>query len=134
MLDLFAGTGALGLEALSRGAGRVCFVEQGRVGYQLISKNVAKLSAAEATTLLKQDATRLGPNPYQPFDLIFLDPPYGKNLGPSALENARENGWIAPGALIIWEEESPQAAPDGFNQIETKSYGGTVMSLLSLAA
>ncbi|MEM6388233.1 MAG: 16S rRNA (guanine(966)-N(2))-methyltransferase RsmD [Pseudomonadota bacterium] len=130
VLDLFAGTGALGLEALSRGAERVCFVEQGRAGFQLISKNVAKLRAAEATTVLKQDATRLGQNPYAPFDLIFLDPPYGKKLGGAALENARAKGWVAKDALIIWEEESAQLAPDGFETLESKSYGGTVMTLL----
>ena len=130
VLDLFAGTGALGLEALSRGADRVCFVEQGRAGFQLISKNVAKLRAAETTTVLKQDATKLGPNPYPPFDLIFLDPPYGKNLGGTALENALVNDWIASDALIIWEEESAQTAPVGFASLESKAYGGTVMTLL----
>ena len=130
VLDLFAGTGALGLEALSRGATRVCFVENGRAGFKLISKNIAKLRAAEATTVLTQDATKLGPTPYAPFDLVFLDPPYGKNLGAAALERALAQGWIAENALIIWEEERPQTAPNGFVVLETKTYGNTVITLL----
>ncbi|MEM7470311.1 MAG: 16S rRNA (guanine(966)-N(2))-methyltransferase RsmD [Pseudomonadota bacterium] len=133
VLDLFAGTGALGLEALSRGAQRVCFIENGRAGFQLIAKNVAKLRAAEATTLTKQDATKLGQNPYAPFDLIFLDPPYGKNMGAPTLENALAKDWIAKDALIVWEEESAQPAPPSFEVIETKAYGNTIMTLLQLS-
>lgn len=130
VLDLFAGTGALGLEALSRGADRVCFIENGRAGFKLITKNIAKLRAAEATTLLKQDATKLGPNPYQPFNTVFLDPPYGQALGAEALRQAKANGWIADGALIIWEEDSPQDPPVGFELLEHKKYGSTHMTLL----
>ncbi|MEP5762436.1 MAG: 16S rRNA (guanine(966)-N(2))-methyltransferase RsmD [Litoreibacter sp.] len=130
VLDLFAGTGALGLEALSRGAERICFVESGRTGFKLISKNIAKLRAAENCTLLTHDATRLPTCPYNPFDVVFLDPPYGRNLGKPALEAALQNGWIASDALIIWEENSPQDAPTGFTQLDTRKYGETHITLL----
>jgi 16S rRNA (guanine966-N2)-methyltransferase len=130
VLDLFAGTGALGLEALSRGAERVCFVENGRAGYKLISKNIAKLRAAEDTTLLTYDATNLPDCPYDPFTLIFLDPPYGKGLGERALDSARKSGWIAKDALIIWEDNEAQIAPKGFELVDTKSYGTSHMTLL----
>lgn len=130
VLDMFAGTGALGLEALSREADRVCFIEKGRAGYKLISKNVAKLRVAARVNTLIQDATRLGPNPFAPFDLIFLDPPYGKGLGAEALTCALQHGWIADGALVVWEEATAQLPPDGFTLLETKAYGSTVVTLL----
>ncbi|MDA8746590.1 16S rRNA (guanine(966)-N(2))-methyltransferase RsmD [Litoreibacter sp.] len=130
VLDLFAGTGALGLEALSRGADRICFIEKGRAGYKLISKNVAKLRAGARVNTLIQDATRLGSNPFAPFDLVFLDPPYGKNLGAEALSAGLKNGWIAKDALIVWEEDAPQLPPEGFSLLETKAYGSTVVTLL----
>lgn len=130
VLDMFAGTGALGLEALSRGADRVCFIENGRTGFKLITKNLAKLRAAEAATVLTKDATKLAANPYAPFDLIFLDPPYGKALGEQALSCARAEGWIAPEALVVWEEASPQLPPEGFTLLEHKSYGAAKITLL----
>ena len=133
VLDLFAGTGALGLEALSRGAAQVCFIEKGRAGYKILSKNIAKLRAAEVTNALTWDATRLAANPYKPFDLVFLDPPYGKDLGAKALTCAKEQGWIAADALIVWEEETPQAAPQGFNLLEHKKYGSTHITFLEVA-
>lgn len=133
VLDLFAGTGALGLEALSRGASQVCFIEKGRAGYKLLSKNIAKLRAGEVTNALTWDATRLPANPYRPFDLVFLDPPYGKDLGTAALTCAKAQGWIADDALIVWEEESPQAAPDGFTVLDHKKYGATHITFLEIA-
>ena len=65
-----------------------------------------------------------------PCDLVFLDPPYGKSLGPAALAAAQAQGWIAPDALIVWEEKGPQAAPDGFDLLEHKGYGDTTVTLL----
>jgi 16S rRNA (guanine966-N2)-methyltransferase len=133
VLDLFAGTGALGLEALSRGTARVCYVENGRAGFKLISKNIAKLRAAERTTVLSRDATRLGSNPYPPFTLVFLDPPYGSGLGAAALTQAWDGGWIDPEALIVWEDSAAQIAPAGFDQLDTKSYGSTTVTLMTPA-
>jgi 16S rRNA (guanine966-N2)-methyltransferase len=134
VLDLFAGTGALGLEALSRGAREVCFVESGRIGQRLIGENIEKLRVAEETVLMRNDATRLGPWPNAPFDLIFLDPPYGKGMGERALLAAAAGGWCASGALVVWEENAPMAAPDGFTRVESRKYGDTHVTLLERGA
>src|SRR5690606_10877069 len=98
VLDLFAGTGALGLEALSRGAASATLIDQGRAALDLLRRNVARIGGEQAQVIAR-DATRLGPNLGTPFDLVFLDPPYGRELGPRALASARAGGWIAPGAL-----------------------------------
>lgn len=129
VLDLFAGTGALGLEALSRGAEHVTFAEKGRVGQGLIGKNIALLGAGEETRVIRQDATRL-PDADAPCDLVFLDPPYGQGLGVKALESAAAGGWIAEGALIVWEESTPQEAPEGFDLHDRRKYGDTHVTLL----
>ena len=129
VLDLFAGTGALGLEALSRGAAHVTFVDDGRVAGKLIRENVAKLRVADRVTHLKCDATRLPPAE-APADLVFLDPPYGKGLGARALASALAGGWIVPGALIVWEESAPQPAPEGFSPLDTRRYGDTHVTLM----
>ena len=128
VLDLFAGTGALGLEALSRGAARVTFVENGRKAQALLRQNLAKCRAEEACRLLARDARRLGDG--APHGLVFLDPPYGKGLGEAALASAMAGGWIAPGALVVWEEGAPVSAPEGLALLERRRFGGTVISLL----
>ncbi len=130
VLDLFAGTGALGLEALSRGAAHVTFVDDGRVAQGLIRKNIDLTRSTDRTDLIRRDATRLGDNPDAPYDLIFLDPPYGKAMGQKALARAVEGNWIAPDALIVWEENAPMAAPDGFDLHSARKYGDTHISLM----
>ena len=132
VLDLFAGTGALGLEALSRGAQNVCFVENGRVGQGLIAQNVQKLRAGDQTTLMRNDATRLGPWPHGAFDLVFLDPPYGKGMGEQALGRVLTGGWLTAGALVVWEESAAMNAPEGFERIEKRKYGDTHVTLLEV--
>ncbi len=129
VLDLFAGTGALGLEAPSRGAAQVTFVDDGRVAQKLLAENIATLGLRDATRVLRASALRLPPAE-DAAQLIFLDPPYGKDLGPKALAAARAQGWIAPDALIVWEERGPQDPPEGFTLLEHKTYGDTVMTLL----
>ncbi|MEM6729759.1 MAG: 16S rRNA (guanine(966)-N(2))-methyltransferase RsmD, partial [Pseudomonadota bacterium] len=106
VLDLFAGTGALGLEALSRGAAHVTFVENGRIGAGLTRANIEKLGV-DGADVLTIDARKL-PHAAAPADLIFLDPPYGKNLGAPALTSALAQGWIGSTSLIVWEEAAPQ--------------------------
>ena len=128
VLDLFSGTGALGLEALSRGAQHATFVENGRVGQKLIQQNITLMRASDCTTLLTQDATKLIPGAH--CDLVFLDPPYGQSLGEQALTSARAQGWIAPDALIVFEEASAMA-PEGFIMQDTRKFGGTTLTLLS---
>lgn len=129
-LDLFAGTGALGLEALSRGASEAVFVENGRAALGLLRANVARLGT-EGASVLERDATRLGTNAAEPFDLVFLDPPYGRGLGERALASAVLGGWLAPGALVVWEEGGPVAAP-GLTPLDARRYGNTMISVLRL--
>ncbi|WP_171172034.1 16S rRNA (guanine(966)-N(2))-methyltransferase RsmD [Ruegeria sp. HKCCA0370] len=129
VLDLFAGTGALGLEALSRGASHVTFVDDGRVAQGLIRKNIDLTRSADRTDLFCRDATRLGDNPGAPYDLVFLDPPYGKSMGQKAVA-ALANGWIADDALLVWEENAPMQAPAGFTLQDSRKYGDTHISLM----
>lgn len=132
VLDLFAGTGALGLEALSRGATHVTFVDDGRMAQKLIRENVAKTRREADTNLIPRTAIRL-PEAKHACDLIFLDPPYGKDLGLKALRSAQENGWIATGATIVWEENAAQMAPAGYELLDQRRYGDTWITLLAYA-
>src|SRR5215213_5989233 len=105
VLDLFAGTGALGFEALSRGAKFAQFVDDGAEARALLRQNVEALGLAAITRIFRRDATKLGPvHPVEPFSLVFLDPPYGKGLAEKALTSAREGGWLTDAALIVIEE------------------------------
>ncbi len=134
VLDLFAGTGALGLEALSRGAARVTFVEDGATGRALIRRNIELCRAMGATDLYRRDATRMGINRGAPFTLVFLDPPYGMGLGEAALASCAEGGWIAPGATIVWEEGAPMLPPPGFHPLDQRRYGDSWVTLLRAPA
>lgn len=134
VLDLFAGTGALGLEALSRGAAQATFVDDGVKALSLIRQNIALCGAEGETRIVKRDARRLPPQDGAAHDLVFLDPPYGKGLGEVALAQALRGGWIAPGALIVWEESAPISAPEGVELLESRRYGDTVISLLRARA
>ena len=134
VLDLFAGTGALGLEALSRGAAFVLLVDDGVKARGLIRQNIDILRAIGRTKLLRRDATRLGEAKQDPFDLVFLDPPYGKSMGQKALSSARDGGWLNPNALIVWEENAQQVAPDGFTQLDARKYGDTWVHILKYDA
>ncbi len=129
VLDLFAGTGALGLEALSRGAARVAFVDDGTAARALLRANIEKMRAMGVTDVWRRDATRLGPNRGPGYGLIFLDPPYGMGLGEAALASALEGGWIAPGATVVWEESAPPRVPAPLVQIDQRSYGDTLVTL-----
>lgn len=130
VLDLFAGTGALGLEALSRGAVYATFVENGSKSLSLIRENIALCQATDQTSTQRRDATRLGPNPDAPYDLVFLDPPYGKSMGERALVSALAEGWIAPEALIIWEESAAITPPTGITLLDARRHGDTTISIL----
>nr|WP_217433996.1 16S rRNA (guanine(966)-N(2))-methyltransferase RsmD [Leisingera sp. ANG59] len=130
VLDLFAGTGALGLEALSRGAAEVLFVDDGHVSGGLIRKNIAICRAEDRCTLARRNALKLGVNPDAPYNLIFLDPPYGKGLGEKALAAAAAGGWVAEDALVVWEENTLMAAPGGFELQDSRKYGDTHITLM----
>lgn len=134
VLDLFAGTGALGLEALSRGASHVTFVDDGVAARALLRQNIEKMRAMGVTKLYRRDATDLGANHGAPFTLLFLDPPYGKGLGAAALASACAGGWLAPGATVVWEEAAPQLPPPGFTALDQRRYGETHVTFLSFEA
>ncbi len=133
VLDLFAGTGALGLEALSRGAAYCLFVEDNADARGVIRENVEALGLTGASKLWRRDATKLGPAaPMQPFQLLFADPPYGKGLGELALNAAADGGWLAPGAVCVLEERADiePAIPAAFAQLDTRVYGDTALHFL----
>jgi 16S rRNA (guanine966-N2)-methyltransferase len=133
VLDLFAGTGALGIEALSRGAVFTLFVDDGAEARALLRENVASLGLGGTSKVFRRDATKLGPAyPVEPFSLAFLDPPYGKKLAEKALASAHDGAWLTPDALIVVEEaaKSAFAAPDGFTELERRRYDDTEFVVL----
>jgi 16S rRNA (guanine966-N2)-methyltransferase len=130
VIDLFAGTGAMGIEALSRGAAFCLFVDEGAQARGLIRENVEALGLGGATRLFRRDATRMGAagqNP--PASLVFCDPPYGKDLAPRALKSCADGGWLSPGALVVVEEAqgSSVALPFGLDEVERRDYGETTV-------
>ncbi len=128
VLDLFAGTGALGIEAVSRGAKFTLFVDNGAEARALLRNNVEALGLGGVTKVYRRDATDLGPaHPIEPFSLVFLDPPYAKGLADKALASLRDGGWLTPGALLVVEEAKAAAfvAPDGFEELERRAYDDT---------
>ncbi len=134
VLDLFAGTGALGLEALSRGAVHATFVDDGRVAARLIRDNIARTRRQADAVLLAVKAERLPVNSGEACGLVFLDPPYGKGLGLSALLAAQAGGWLAPGAVVVWEENAAQFPPPGFGLLDQRRYGDTFVTVLEAEA
>ena len=135
VLDLFAGTGALGLEALSRGARSAVFVDSGRAAQKLLTANIALLGVSAETRVIARDAMRLSAAQGDdlPADLVFLDPPYGKNLGAPLLAALNDAGWIAPDATVVWEESAAMTAPEGFAVEDHRRYGDTHITILSRA-
>lgn len=132
VLDVFAGTGALGLEALSRGAATASFLENGAAAMALLRRNIGLMRAESRCEILKRDATKPGVNLGAAFDLVFLDPPYGKAMGEAAL--VALTGWLAPEALVVWEESTPPHAPPGFAQLDQRKYGDTLVTILKAPA
>ena len=136
VLDLFAGTGALGIEAISRGAAYALFVDEGVEARALLRDNVEALGLGGITRIFRRDATRLGPaHPLEPFSLAFLDPPYGKGLAEKALVSGREGGWFKPEALVVVEEAADAGfkAPEGFTEEERRRYDDTEFIVLRSA-
>lgn len=137
VLDLFAGTGALGLEALSRGAAYALFVEDGVEARGLIRRNIEALGATGRTRIFRRDATRLGAaGTVAPFDLAFADPPYGKGLGEKALGAALAGSWLKPDALCVLEESAkvPVEAIEGFAELERRVVGDSQLVFLRTAS
>jgi 16S rRNA (guanine966-N2)-methyltransferase len=133
VLDLFAGTGALGLEALSRGAAFALFIDEGAEARALLRENVATLGLGGRTRIFRRDATKLGAaHPIEVFSLAFLDPPYGRGLAEQALASARVGGWLASGALAVVEEAAKPGftAPEGFDELERRNYDDSALIVL----
>lgn len=132
VLDLFAGTGALGLEALSRGAGFALFIDNGAEARGLIRQNIEALALTGCTKVWRRDATRLGEaGTLAPFDLVFADPPYGKGLGEQALASALAGGWLAERAVVVLEEDADAevGTVDGLTVEDERSYGDTRITI-----
>jgi 16S rRNA (guanine966-N2)-methyltransferase len=128
VLDLFAGTGALGIEAISRGAAFVLFVDDSTEARALLRGNVETLGLGGVTRVFRRDATKLGPaHPVEPFSLVFVDPPYGCWLAEKALAGARDGGWLQPDGLVVVEEAvaAKFAPPEGYNELERRAYDDT---------
>jgi 16S rRNA (guanine966-N2)-methyltransferase len=136
VLDLFAGTGALGIEAISRGAAYALFVDEGVEARALLRDNVETLGLGGVTRIFRRDATQLGPaHPIEAFTLVFLDPPYGKELAEKALTAARDGGWLVADALAVVEESIAArfVAPGGFEELERRAYDDTEFVFLRRA-
>ena len=135
-IDLFAGTGALGLEAVSRGAKFALFVDDGAEARALLRENIETLGLGGQTRIFRRDATKLGDAPPgDKFTLAFLDPPYGKGLAPRALDALTQGGWLAPGALCVIEEEAGASIdlPAGMERLDHRAYGDTQVVFARLA-
>jgi 16S rRNA (guanine966-N2)-methyltransferase len=136
VLDLFAGTGALGIEAVSRGAGFTLFVDNGAEARALLRNNVEALGLGGVTKVYRRDAADLGPaHPVEPFSLVFLDPPYRMKLAEKALASLRDGGWLTPDALLVVEEAKSAefAAPERFEELERRAYDDTEFTFLRFA-
>lgn len=138
VIDLFAGSGALGFEALSRGAAFCLFVETDEAARGAIRHNVEALGLFGATRVHRRDATDLGVRPGATgpaFDLAFLDPPYAKGLGEGALACLAEGGWLAPGAILVFERgvEEPDPVAPGFEALDARTWGAARVHFLRWA-
>ncbi|MEM7566594.1 MAG: 16S rRNA (guanine(966)-N(2))-methyltransferase RsmD [Pseudomonadota bacterium] len=133
VIDLFAGSGALGIEALSRGARFCLFIEEDAGARGAIRENCSALGLNGTTKIFRRDAAAMGPlERFEPFTLAFLDPPYGKGLGERALASLSEGGWLADDALCVLEERADIeiAAPDGFELLDTRAQGQGAVTFL----
>jgi len=138
VVDLFAGTGALGLEALSRGARQTVLVDNDRAAIKIIEENVRELGEADNVTIFKREATNLGPLPAQVdrAGLVFLDPPYKQSLVEPALISLRDNNWFAEDALCIVETDAKESfePPEKFAVIDQRKYGKAAIHILEFTA
>ncbi len=132
ILDLFSGSGSLGFEALSRGARSVTFVENDKYACELIMEN-AKILGVEANVSLKKESCfKIGENQGDPFKIIFMDPPYGKDLGEKAFKNILSGKWVMDNSLVVWEENAEISNIDNGKILETRKYGETVLSFVEV--
>lgn len=127
VLDIFAGTGALGVEAISRGAKTCTFIEKNKACVQTLKANIDLCSIEDKTKITICDATKIPLNSDQPYDLVFLDPPYRKSLGEVAIKSALDSNWISKSALIILEEGEQKNSLEGFRLEDIRRYSDTIL-------
>ena len=132
VLDLFSGTGVLGIEAISRGATHATLIEKNPQVFKIIQNNIKITNLDDQVTLINANALNLGVCEVQPYDLIFLDAPYRKSLGKTALENIFLNGWLAHNALVVWEDSISPEVPKDLIYLEEKRYGNTILTFLNV--
>lgn len=137
VVDVFCGTGALGLEAMSRGAGHGVFIDFDPGALAFVRKNAGPLGLGRDVTMLKLDAERLAPPPRlakTPAALVFLDPPYDQGLAGPALLGLKDKGWLAVGAVCVAEVAAKEAfdAPKGFQVLDERTYGAARVVFLRL--
>jgi 16S rRNA (guanine966-N2)-methyltransferase len=133
VLDLYAGTGALGIEAVSRGAKFTLFVDNGSEARALLRDNVESLGLGGVTKVYRRDASDPGPaHPVEPFALVFIDPPYRQKLAEKSLAALRDGGWLVPDALVVVEEakDAGFTAPEGYDELERRAYDETEFTFL----
>jgi 16S rRNA (guanine966-N2)-methyltransferase len=133
VLDLYAGTGALGIEAVSRGAKFTLFVDNGSEARALLRDNVESLGLGGVTKVYRRDASDPGPaHPVEPFALVFIDPPYRQKLAEKSLAALRDGGWLVPDALVVVEEakDAGFTAPEGYEELERRAYDDTEFTFL----
>ncbi|UGV25373.1 16S rRNA (guanine(966)-N(2))-methyltransferase RsmD [Rhodopseudomonas boonkerdii] len=133
VLDLYAGTGALGIEAVSRGAKFTLFVDNGSEARALLRDNVESLGLGGVTKVYRRDASDPGPaHPVEPFSLVFIDPPYRMKLAEKSLAALRDGGWLVSQALLVVEEakDAGFAAPEGYEELERRAYDETEFTFL----
>ena len=136
MLDVFAGSGALGLEAISRGASFCLFLDRNAAASEAVGANVGALDLIDRTRIGRRDITTLGARTNSDgarFDLAFLDPPYGQGLGEAALARLTAGGWLASAALVVLERGVADPAPtaEGFRLLDERTWGAARVSFLS---
>lgn len=137
VLDLFAGTGALGFEAISRGARHCTFIEEGAEARGVIRRNMETLGLNGAAKIFRRDATRMGAaGTIDPFDLLFADPPYDKGMGEKALASCLEGKWVRPGTICVLEERESAHIdiPAGFEEIDRRTAGDSQVLFLRVSA
>lgn len=129
--DVFAGTGAVGLEALSRGAAHCSFVENGRPALKVLEANIRKCRAEAQAQVMRADG--LTPPPAQPFDLVFVDPPYHKDYGSQSLAALVQAGWVAPGGMAVVQIHPRETLviPEGIEKLDERKYGSTLFHFLT---
>lgn len=136
VIDLFAGTGALGIEALSRGAAYCLFVEEAAEARALIRQNVEAFGLTGVTRIFRRDATDLGPaGNMPPYSLAFLDPPYGKGMADRALVALVDGKWLSPGAVVVIEERAgvELTLPAALSMLDRRGYGDTEIVIARMA-